>query len=181
MYDWYNVPPIPVIYLLTGLAVVWISSALGLQQTNLGRFITLAVCGLVLAYQLKYTYALASEFKHQAQTVEDTRIEVGQWLADNVPHDAVVATDGIGHIGYYSELKIIDLAGLITPYAIGKPYTATLEFFKPEYAVSVMRLDEGFDHPFKSPDFLSHYELVRIWPGSTEFYGPHVLFKRKSQ
>jgi hypothetical protein len=42
-------------------------------------------------------------------------IPLGEWLKDNTPADAIVFTPDIGAIGYYSERKICDAAGLISP------------------------------------------------------------------
>ena len=50
---------------------------------------------------------------------------VGVWLRENTPAGTVVASDEIGIIGYYSERRILDLEGLITPgiipYKFAKP------------------------------------------------------------
>jgi len=40
---------------------------------------------------------------------------MGEWLAANTPPDAVVAAHDIGALGYASERRILDLAGLVSP------------------------------------------------------------------
>ncbi|MBK6898912.1 MAG: hypothetical protein IPH09_06465 [bacterium] len=39
----------------------------------------------------------------------------GLWLRDNTPPDAVVAALDIGALGYASERRVMDLAGLVSP------------------------------------------------------------------
>jgi len=40
---------------------------------------------------------------------------MGEWLAANTPDDAVIAAHDIGALGYASERRILDLAGLVSP------------------------------------------------------------------
>ncbi len=40
---------------------------------------------------------------------------MGTWLERNSPSDAVVAAPDIGAIGYYSDRRVLDLGGLVTP------------------------------------------------------------------
>ena len=39
----------------------------------------------------------------------------GRWFGAHAPRDAAIATPDIGALGYYSGLRIVDLAGLVTP------------------------------------------------------------------
>lgn len=50
--------------------------------------------------------------------IEGEMVAVGQWLAENTPEDAIIATHDIGAIGYFAERPLLDLAGLITPEII---------------------------------------------------------------
>jgi hypothetical protein len=40
---------------------------------------------------------------------------MGEWLRDNTPEDTVIAAHDIGALGYASERRILDLAGLVSP------------------------------------------------------------------
>lgn len=177
-YDWYNVPPIPILYLLFGVAIAQVAKRIGFAKERNMHLVILALFAFSLAYQVKYDFALIPDFRKQAIAVEGTRVKVGEWLRDNTLSDAVIATDGIGHIGYFSGRYIVDLAGLVTPYAVGKDYIDTLDHFEADYAVSVIKKDER--HPFRAEEFLSRYELVREWAGSQEYVGAHVLFRRRT-
>lgn len=44
-----------------------------------------------------------------------TLIPWGKWLGEHAPKDALVATPDIGAIGYYSDRRVLDLGGLVSP------------------------------------------------------------------
>lgn len=54
-----------------------------------------------------------STFATDVKTINRLMVEPALWLRDHTEPDAIVAAHDIGAIGYYSERKIIDLAGLI--------------------------------------------------------------------
>lgn len=80
-----------------------------------------------------------------AQQNEDQfRREVGLWLRENTPPTASVAMEAIGYQGFFSERRVIDMAGLVTPRAIefkrrtrqnGQIFDWVLRDFKPDYIV----------------------------------------------
>lgn len=45
-------------------------------------------------------------------------VEMGRWLRANTPADAVVATNDIGAIAYYSQRRILDIVGLASPQTL---------------------------------------------------------------
>jgi hypothetical protein len=47
--------------------------------------------------------------------VRECYLELGVWLRDNTPEDAVVAALDIGALGYASERRVLDLMGLVSP------------------------------------------------------------------
>jgi arabinofuranosyltransferase len=50
--------------------------------------------------------------------MEASLIPLGRWLGAHAPADAQVATPDIGAIGYFSQRRVIDLGGLVTPRMI---------------------------------------------------------------
>jgi hypothetical protein len=52
--------------------------------------------------------------------------EVGRWLHDNLPADALLAADQMGQLGYYSRHRIIDLLGLMDVEIAHKNYSVEL-------------------------------------------------------
>lgn len=50
--------------------------------------------------------------------IESEMVVTAQWIVQNTPSQALVAAHDIGAMGYYSERRLVDLAGLITPDVI---------------------------------------------------------------
>jgi tetratricopeptide (TPR) repeat protein len=65
-----------------------------------------------------YNFGLIKNYAIICKYDNDRHVAVGNWLKANTPESAVVATHDIGAIAFYSERKIIDMAGLVTPQLI---------------------------------------------------------------
>ena len=50
--------------------------------------------------------------------LEEEMVAVARWLDANTPPDAVIAVHDIGAVGYYTDRRLLDLAGLISPEVI---------------------------------------------------------------
>lgn len=53
----------------------------------------------------------AGEYPQNVMAGQPQRL-AGEWLRDNLPSDAVIATKRIGGVGYYSGLRLVDTLGL---------------------------------------------------------------------
>ncbi|MBF0474790.1 MAG: hypothetical protein HQK59_02990 [Deltaproteobacteria bacterium] len=64
-------------------------------------------------------------------------VVIGQWLEQHTPPDAQVACSEIGHIGWYSKRKIIDIVGLVNHHnarLIGERKLGHwLKYYQPDY------------------------------------------------
>jgi len=49
------------------------------------------------------------------RAMKECFIPIGQWFAEETPSETVIAARDIGALGYYSERKVVDLGGLVTP------------------------------------------------------------------
>jgi hypothetical protein len=68
----------------------------------------------------------------------------GRWLRENTPERSSIATPEIGTLGYFSQRRIVDLAGLVTPQMV--PY---LERETPADAIANFRFAA-----FARPEYL---------------------------
>jgi hypothetical protein len=50
-----------------------------------------------------------------AKNIQEMHVDIARWLERATPSDSEVASYDIGAIGYYSERRIIDIVGLVTP------------------------------------------------------------------
>ena len=100
---------------------------------------------------------------------------VGEWLRDHTPPDANVGTLEVGMIGYYSQRRMIDFAGLIQPQVSNQLTAQTtyedaalwaVEHYRPDYLVlhenNFPRLEQGY--------VALHCAAIKRFPGKTYGY-----------
>jgi hypothetical protein len=121
--EWYYAPLTPGLVLLAALgvgafarSVAWAICALRITRHALplaGQVVLAAAVGALL---------FIPEYRASAQLIADgpdwkaqTYPIIGRWIRDNTAPTISLATIDIGHLGYYSQRRIIDLAGLVQP------------------------------------------------------------------
>ena len=128
------------------------------------------------------------------------RRNVGLWLRDNTPRDAVVAMEAVGYQAYYSDRRVIDFAGLVSPAVVAirraspsnaEAFDRVLRDLKPDYLVlRSFEVDQNMHYHggrlFESPEhwayFWDHYDeedrfeapLPAVW-GRTAYL---TIFRR---
>ncbi len=60
----------------------------------------------------------AAQYANDVAIIDCEMVGTAQWVAANVPPDAVIAAHDIGALGYYWNHPFIDLAGLVSPDVI---------------------------------------------------------------
>ena len=120
----YAVRGLPVLsrYLLPLLPLLVLYAWWGLEHFRLSRDTRWRRAALAAALGAALGLNLAV---YRLQVVEHTReftlgmhralIPWGEWLAANTPPDALVATPDIGAVAYYSDRRVLDLGGLVSP------------------------------------------------------------------
>jgi hypothetical protein len=86
-------------------------------RDDLDLSLLLAVCvTLLLVAPLIPEYQAQSVYYGKAvRTVNDLHVNIGHWMAENTPEDAVFATHDAGAVRFISNRTMIDLAGLVSP------------------------------------------------------------------
>jgi hypothetical protein len=132
-FPWYSVPTIAIFALVmaTGIDTV-VERALG-EEHEPGSFesissprrslrsdspqrllTTLAGTAIVIALLLGFVLRLLPW--RDVRTYEDTVLApTGAYLAACTPSDSIVMLEPLGYIGYYSQRRVLDLAGLVSP------------------------------------------------------------------
>jgi hypothetical protein len=191
VFPWY-VPPVT----LCGL-VVLASGAFTVVQAIIPWLLLsrpVAALGLVvvavgMGYLCKHTARL---MRVQEREVElGNRMAIGLWLKDHVQPGESVFMEPIGYIGYFSEAKIIDWPGLVSPEVVrlrkeqGVPGLAQMiKEIKPDWAVlrphevgNVLNDYEGV----KSFNVKANLEKYRSTPGKNYLFfdSTFLVFKKK--
>jgi arabinofuranosyltransferase len=86
------------------------------RSARLSVSIALAFAAVILIQnQYFYQVYVKPHMARYADGVEECLTPIAIWLKENTPDQTVVVAPDVGVIGYWSERKICDLAGLITP------------------------------------------------------------------
>ncbi len=91
----------------------WLSSVLSSNSRSVAL-----VSALVVAATAWRLPAMARLYAWNVDNINEMHVELGHWVAQNTPPDAILALNDIGAITYISEREIVDLAGLVTPEVI---------------------------------------------------------------
>jgi hypothetical protein len=75
---------------------------------------------------------------------------------DAMTHGEALAATEVGALGWYYDGPVVDLVGLVTPAAIGRPYAETMRTFRPRWLVT-------YDDLFDDPDVLGEAWFRREW------------------
>jgi arabinofuranosyltransferase len=80
----------------------------------------------------------------EVANINEMQVATGKWIDQNLPKDALIATNDIGAIAYFSDRRVIDTVGLISPQVLDDirrgvskddAVYALFEKERPDYAV----------------------------------------------
>ncbi len=121
-YYWlrYLVPAIPFIFipLALGFELLW-NSAKPLthpkSKTNILRAPKLLAILLILLSWIRLPSQLqfrSNQYAWNCQNINEVQVELGRWVNEHTPPDAVIAVNDSGALRYFGKRKTIDLIGL---------------------------------------------------------------------
>ncbi len=123
MFQWYLAPMLLCSTFLMGLgvgqAVLW--ARRGERRGGIRAVVLACLAVATLPSLAGEVRALPRRVRHTRLFQENEfglRRAVGLWLREHTPRDASVTMEAIGYQGYYSERRVIDMAGLVTPRVI---------------------------------------------------------------
>jgi hypothetical protein len=190
---WYF-PPLAFMSLLTLVAII---AALTRRLTNVPAahgFALLALAGVgCLMGFIFFTSLRPLRFKQDVIEWGHRRL-IGLWLKDHVGPGETVYLEPLGYIGYFSERKMLDWPGLVSPEVVaarrklatqsGYTWREVAEALKPSWIVA--RPDES--QLMGQSEFLSkNYDLVKVFdvqdkiqaagdmPGLRMVFGEHAF------
>ncbi len=160
MFLWYISPIYPIYLLFASAALPMLSERANLTGYRLTVVsqIALVTAAVVMSAAI---YKPASYYRGYQHNLEIVHKAIGLYLRGHTDKDAVVAAEDIGYLGYFSERKIIDRDGLVSPevvpYNRDGRYLEVIEDMKPDWVVAS---PQGPNSPFiDSLPFTSKYEL----------------------
>jgi hypothetical protein len=113
----YLIPAMPVFFILgfIGVGRLILLLAAGSKIFNLARA---GVVGLIILVGLGFYGIGAVSYGKDVAIIESEMVQTAVWLNENTQPDAVIAAHDIGAIGYFSNRRLLDLAGLVSPEVI---------------------------------------------------------------
>lgn len=179
-FPWYYVPPIPGLILM---ALAGIVAVLGILLPGEGRGWSaargLASFGLAAAvgWFTVTDMRLHREWLSRVYGPEVTRCyhSLALWLRDNTLPDATVAVPEVGYIGYYSDRRVLDLAGLcspqVIPYLPGRRYVEIVQDFQPDFVALTTEANRPIHNAIsESGWFRTHYTGAVKFPYRGRWY-----------
>jgi len=127
-----------------------------------GRTIVVCITILALVFPMTPSYMFQITFFGNAvKNINEQQVHIGIWLSENLPEDAVFVTHDAGALRFFSNLTMIDMAGLVSPDIVHGNMTPseTLEYLRNqgcEYFVF-------FDELFSFWGSLLHYAYIRLY------------------
>lgn len=145
---WYKLPyahrfgrylmPIIPFYILTFIygSRVFFKYLYGLfKDRNTVNGLNFIFLGAVIIYSASSCYENKNVYQDQTHHIAIRQVATAKWLKNNTPEGSIIATHDVGAIGYYSDRKIVDVAGLINPEFIKKLNTKDFARFMTEQMV----------------------------------------------
>ncbi|MCI0445578.1 hypothetical protein L0152_20480 [bacterium] len=130
----------------------------------------------VICIVLLLSYYKSREIQRQQIQMNATNRAVGDWVRVHTTEASVLAVKDIGYIGYYSQRRILDLAGLVSPECI--PFRAKADFVGPirKFRPNYFAFSAGqFRNLGLETDPLMRDYKMAVSIGSTE--GNYMIFK----
>ena len=112
----YIMPAMPICFLLGTVGLFRFFSTE--HKDILSRIISRIWLGSTVLILLIFFFLGGRSYGMDVAIINTEMVKTAQWIDSNLDHEAVIAAHDIGAIGYYSQRKIVDLAGLVTPDVI---------------------------------------------------------------
>ncbi|MBV9789593.1 MAG: hypothetical protein JOZ51_15510, partial [Chloroflexi bacterium] len=182
-YWWYQLPILFVLQLFFALGVI---ACVELILNVVKQHPTAAVLSSLLVGAALLNLGLPTvrnALSYEGDPRGKSYIELSQWLRQHTASTDSVAFIEIGYLGYFTDNRIIDLAGLTLPNIV--PHIAQGDFawgfwhYAPDYYVHSVTFDWALADIRNDPRFAQSYQPVATIPGATEH--EFVVYKRVPQ
>jgi len=118
----YMMPIIPFLILVSSAGFKELFKSLGsyLSNRTLAVYGTIVILGLITVYSFTNYLDNKASYITECKYINDRQVMAAKWIKENTKETDVIATHDVGAIGFYSQRKIVDVAGLVTPELINK-------------------------------------------------------------
>jgi tetratricopeptide (TPR) repeat protein len=100
-----------------------------LKDKNLANGLNVILIIAAVVYSFASYNNNKEVYREQTHHISIRQVATAKWLRDNTPEGSIIATHDVGAIGFYSNRKVVDVAGLINPEFISKLLDADFPSF----------------------------------------------------
>lgn len=115
-YGRYIMPVMPILFILA-----WSGTCEFYRMWRAGKARNLAVVGWVAgvaALTVVFLGIGADRYARDVGIIQTEMVATARWIESHTPPTALIAAHDIGAIGYFSDRRLVDLAGLVSPELI---------------------------------------------------------------
>jgi len=109
----YIIPALPILYLYGMLGFLEF-----VTSSPSGKRIVFVWQSLLGVFCLAFTFVGARQYANDVSWIETQMVETSKWIRQNLPPDALLAVHDIGAVGYFTDHRLLDLAGLVSPEVV---------------------------------------------------------------
>ena len=109
----YFFPLAPFLVILGVMALV--VGAGGLPRRRIRSGWLLLVLGAFVGWNSGAAFGKAALFAHNVRDINAMQVEMAHRLARQLPPDALVAANDVGALAYFTDLRVLDLVGIVSP------------------------------------------------------------------
>jgi len=160
----YVMPAMPIFFLWGAVALTEFA-----KSKIFGRYHWMAATGwnfLTGILCIAFWLVGANMYAQDVALIESEMVASAKWVAENVPHDEIIAAHDIGALGYYDDHELIDLAGLISPEVI--------PFIRDEEKLAKYLDDSGASYLIAFPEFYPFLSELAKPIFITNGFGPRL-------
>ncbi|MGC9350059.1 MAG: hypothetical protein ACP5JG_18105 [Anaerolineae bacterium] len=171
-YGWYQLPVHFGAQLLFALGLTVIVDRLWhLKAAELLRWGLCATLLIAVAFFLARPTVVAA-LRYEGDPRAPSYRRMARWFREHAEPDATVAYIEIGYLGYFTQNRIVDVAGLVLPEAVSHvadgDFAWAFWYYEPDYYVDLSDFDWALGSIRENPEFESAYDAVVTLPGPRE-------------
>jgi tetratricopeptide (TPR) repeat protein len=118
----YMMPVVPFMIIVSSIGFKEFFKAFGkyFNSRALAVYGTVLVLAVITVFSFLNYFENISNYAMACKYIDDRQVKAAKWIKINTNENDIIATHDVGAIGFYSQRKIVDIAGLVTPELINK-------------------------------------------------------------
>ena len=140
-YPWYF-PPAAMIGIIVVVRGVFTLSKYMKKEENRVALPVLCLFGIFILMSVSLVLSSYEMMLQQKYIENGTRRQIGEWLKHNTAKTDRIYVEALGYIGYFSERKMLDFPGLVSPEVVELvkrdklTYASVIDKLQPEWVVA---------------------------------------------